>query len=372
MVAATAAAMGSLVLPLATAAHADVSTVTDSFDRADAGSLGATDSGHPWTSRFGSFSVSGNRALAGGGYSLSTVSSGAGDASVSVTVAQPSNEFWLIVRFDDPANYWRFGRSNGGPYQLQQVVGNNLGNPQLTVLGSASPSPGDRLECRSSSVLTCLVDDVPLVRTSDTFAAGAGAHGLGAWNGPTTSFDDFRVAPLPQLADLGVSVSGPAQVPGGVGVELTATVVNTGLAAAQDAAVVWSPPSGLGGVTGTGPGGDCVAAGSDLRCPVGDLAPGASATATLSAASTSGGGTVEVPVAATHDGTDAQPADNSATASFLLRPDLSAATVVSDGFGRADTTNGLGAADTGQSWSAHHGQARVDGVRGGLRLPATP
>ena len=355
-----AVVVASVALGAVGAAAAGEPAANDAFNRADSSSLGAAPSGQSWQSHANGFSVVGGQAVAPGGYGLTTLDAGAGPATVSVTVAQPGQEFWVVLRLADGANFWRFGRSQGGQYQLQQIQNNGLGSPSLTSLATVTPAAGDRIECSSGAVLQCSVNGTAVVRTSNSFGSTAGKHGLSTWDSQGVRFDDFSVVAIPQLADLVTSLSAPAVVPSGGTFSATATVVNTGAAIASGAAVEWTPPTGV--ALSAPPGTTCSTSGSTVRCPVGDLAPGATGSVTLTATAPSGSGTVSLPARAVSAGSDATPADNSATATVTLRPDLSPSTVVSDGFTRTDGAS-LGRSDTGALWTTHSGNAGVTNNR---------
>lgn len=361
-VASGAAVLAGLVLAAPAAADTGPAAV-DSFSRADGPSLGTAESGQAWQNHAGGFSLDSGAAAAGSGYGLSTLDAGAGAASVSVTVTSPGEEFWLVVRLEDAANYWRFGRWRGEGYQLQQIRNNGLGSPDVTVLSSADPAPGDTIECRSGAVLACSVNDMPVVRTHDTFAAGASRHGFATWNSTSVRFDNFAVSPLLAMADLSATIDAPGMVPSGAAFQARSTVVNSGSAAARDVVIEWSSSPGLTSVVGTTSSGTCTTNGTLVRCPVGDLSSGAQAAVTLSANAPAGAGSVRLDVRALQTDADAEPADDAASASVTLRPDLSAATVVSDGFDRADSSSSLGTAETGQAWTNHHGQAHLQAGR---------
>src|SRR5688572_4136498 len=105
--------------------------VSDSFNRANSSTLGIADTGQPWTIHAGDAYISSGTAAFGTGFVLTSLDAGTSEGVVQVLVSAPADEFWLILRMENTANYWRFGRWRGETYQLQQVIGNNIGNPQL-------------------------------------------------------------------------------------------------------------------------------------------------------------------------------------------------------------------------------------------------
>ena len=335
--------------------------VQDEFDRADGMTLGVSPSGHIWTQHAGGFSVSGGQAAGTGGYGLASVDSVLAEAAVGVTVAAAGQEHWLVIRLQGPNDYWRFGRAGGGAYQLQLVRSGALAQPAVTTLRTLPAADGDRLECRSAATLTCSVNGQPVVRTEDPSFAAATRHGLATWQGSDVRFDDFFAGPIPVVADLSVSLDAPAQVPAGGQLTATAVLNNNGLGHSTTTTVEWTLPTDLADVSGTTPTDGCTMSGDRLTCSVGDLAPGAGVSLTLTARAPTRSGTLVLAITATHAAADASPADDTATAAVLLRADLDPGTVVADGFDRADDARGLGTAETGQQWSTAAGAPALSG-----------
>ena len=161
----------------------------DSFDRADSPSLGVTDTGQTWSGLEGSFGVQGGAAGVGtAGYSLAVVDSGDGDGVVSAGVAVPSSELWLVLRSSDGTNYWRFGRTSTGPYQLQQIVDGSLGSPALTTLATVNAAAGDTMACRlNGPLISCEVNGTPVVSASSGFNQTASRVGFATYQGGSPS-----------------------------------------------------------------------------------------------------------------------------------------------------------------------------------------
>ncbi|MGH9157477.1 MAG: IPT/TIG domain-containing protein, partial [Acidimicrobiales bacterium] len=164
--------------------------VIDSFNRADSPILGLADTGQVWSVPIGIAGVVSQAAeTAAAGYSLALVNGGTATGTASITAATATLEFWLIVRASDSANYWRFGRSGGGTYQLQQVVGNAIG---VVVTSAVVPAAGDRLSCQYAPAgLTCSVNGTVVANTADLFNAGATQVGFAAFS--AARFDDLLV-----------------------------------------------------------------------------------------------------------------------------------------------------------------------------------
>ncbi len=336
--------------------------VVDGFNRPDSGTLGTTDTGQAWTAWAGSWGVSGAKAApAAGGYSLAVVDSGGSTGSVSAVLAQPSPEFWLVLRASDGANYWRFGRWQSGPYQLQQVANNGLGNPTLSVTATVTPAPGDVIVCNLRSPgLGCSVNGTAVVATTDTFNASASRVGFAVWDPTaslTTRFDDLTVADLTVAADLAVGLSDLDPVLTGGTLAWTATIANAGDAPASPTTVALTVPSGLSGVSVTSTVGSC----TTTTCQLGTLAPGASATITVHAVAPSQPATVTLTVAASSPGATNTTDDTRSETTTVQAPPPSGARVV-DGFNRPDSGT-LGTTDTGQAWTVWAGSWGVSGAK---------
>lgn len=332
----------------------------DGFGRPDSPSLGQAESGQPWVPWAGSARVAGGQAAAGdGGYTAAVIDSGTASGAASVVVPATSSEYWLIVRGTDSANYWRFGRWQGGGYQLQQVVGNALGSPAVTVVGDVVPSAADRLSCHLGSGLTCSVNDTPVVRTADAFNSTGRLVGLAAMG--ATRFDDVLVKTPQPGPDLRVTATPAADtVAPGAAVSWTATVTNDGTASATSTVVTVTPPSGLTGTKITSPAGLCLAGTATWTCDVGTRAVGTSLTVSVTGDAPTTGTTLTLTVSAAAREGDIDPSTDTATSTMVVRPPPPPGTVLMDGFGRADSAS-LGQAETGQAWATLSGTARVVG-----------
>lgn len=152
--------------------------------------MGSTETGQTWAALSGSPRIVGQQAEATVGYyTLAMVDSGTASGSVAVYVPVITPEFWLIVRGSDALNYWRFGRWSSGPYELQQIANNFVAS---TTLGTATPTPGDRLSCQLGTAISCQVNGSPVVSTNGGFNATGRFAGFAAYDSPAR-FDDFAV-----------------------------------------------------------------------------------------------------------------------------------------------------------------------------------
>jgi hypothetical protein len=179
--------------------------LSDSFSRGDAGSLGVAESGQVWVPLVGSWSVSGGQAApSSSGYGLVVADAGVAEGVFEFSVPVVSGEFWMVLGASDGANYWRFGRWQGGPYVLQQVVNNGLGSFASSSLATVVPGAGDRVSCALAAAITCSVNGTPVVSTGDGFNRSVTSFGMAAYDGagvPVVRFDDvvFSVdAPAPE------------------------------------------------------------------------------------------------------------------------------------------------------------------------------
>jgi uncharacterized repeat protein (TIGR01451 family) len=118
--------------------------------------------------------------------------------------------------------------------------------------------------------------------------------------------------PPPDTADLSVTLaSAPDPVVAGQPLTYTATVANAGPAPAAGVAATLTLPTGPALVSATAVPGSCLPAAVSLTCSVGDLAPGASATITVTV--TPGqAGTLAATARVAGSSTDADPANDTA------------------------------------------------------------
>ena len=328
-------------------------SVQDRFNRPNAGSLGTAETGQTWLKWSGTARISAQQAeTSGNRFSLAALDSGTATGTAAVTVTAPSPEFWLVFRAGDAGNYWRFGRWQGGAYQLQQVVRKNQGNPARTLSATVMPAAGDRLSCRLASTITCSVNGTTVVSTSDGFNANSRYVGLAGGANTPTRFDDFSVAASVSGApDLQVTLAAAAStVQTGSPVSWTATVANGGTASATATVVTVTPPAALTGTAVSWSAGSCARLTTTWQCSVGTRAPGSSLTVTVTGTAPTSPTGLTTTVAASAQETDTDPASNTASSTVDVRAPVVTTAPVSDSFDRADSAS-LGTADTGQAWS---------------------
>lgn len=338
----------------------------DSFSRPDLASPGSTETGQAWRLHSGTLAVAGSAAAPGPGYVLASVDVMAQNGVVATRVAQPGPEFWSVIRLQDSANFWRFGRSGGGSYQLQLIRSNALASPAVETVTTLTPAAGDRLECRAGSGLTCSVNGVAVARTLDASLTAATAYGLSTWYSPETRLDDFSVTELPRVPDLAATLTGTRSVVVSGGLAYTATVANVGTAKAESTVLSGSLPVGATGITVTPSAGSCKRSGTSFTCSFGQLLPAASRTVQLTATAPSTAGATTAYVNARTASADGEASNDTASITTTVRLATPPGTVVRDDFERADAAQ-LGNATTGQPWAVVTGGF---GVVSGRAAPA--
>ena len=122
------------------------SPVVDGFDRADAASLGVASTGQVWSNLAGGSAGVVGPGGAVSGYSTATIDGGGADGVVSVTLAEPSAESWLVLRVSDGANYWRFGRGSRFRTSSSRWRRNGLGSPAVDDISDGRPGCRDRID----------------------------------------------------------------------------------------------------------------------------------------------------------------------------------------------------------------------------------
>jgi uncharacterized repeat protein (TIGR01451 family) len=359
MVAATIAP-ASLLGPSSAAAVGPV--LSDTFSREDNWQIGASETGQPWEVWSGTAVVTGQTAAASvGGYTLAVADSGESDGVVSVTVPVATGEYWLVFRASNAGNYWRFGRSVDGAYELQQIAGWWFGSPAVTAHASPTPEDGDRLSCQLATTIVCSVDGAAVASSSDGFNDGATHVGFATASPsgpPPARFDDVTVETASAAADVSVTVASEASsVPGGAPVSWSVDVTNSGSLVAGSVWLTAPLPAGVTGTSATTDTGTCVVAAS-IACELGDLAPGATARVTISGTAPTQPGGTSLSVTTSTTSTDLDPGNDTASASVTIEVPIPAGAVVVDDFTRPDAWS-MGSAPTGQAWEVWQGTARV-------------
>jgi hypothetical protein len=330
--------------------------VVDTFERPDGATITTASTGQIWTHHFQPLTVLQGKAIGSAGFTLSAIDAGISTSVTSVILAQPSAEFWLVSRLVDSQNYWRFGRSQNGAYQLQQVRQGNIGTPVIATLANVLPAVGDALSCLSmQGLLECDVNGVPVVRSTDATGSMATRAGLSAYQGTTVRFDNFVVSLPPQAPEVSVSLSGPSFSNSGAPVSWIATVHNGGNAIAQSANLTFTAPAIL---SPTFVGASCTGTAPNWTCSLGSIPPGETVTVRLDAAAPAISGSVTVTAATNIYPGESQDADNTASASAYIHNSANGALQVYDSFNRQDS-NVPGTSTSGHAWILHTGAMAI-------------
>ncbi len=329
--------------------------VYDSFDRPDSSIPGTSTSGHAWTVHNGTVAIQNGRLALGTAFSLASLNTAISGLEASVTLDTPAQEFWLVVRFANGQNYWRFGRSQNQAYQLQQVVQGALGNPVLTVLGSATPEAGDRLACRTTpSLLECSVNGVALVRTTSNSGSDATAIGLSGYQADSGRFENLAVTSVSASADLSISLAGPSLAPGSAVTSFAAIVQNRSTKPASPVVAVFTLPLTEVVISGA----PCSASGNSWTCTVSTLAGEQSVTLAIQGRTPAVEGTIAITGSVQVQEGETSTADNTAGMSIYVRSAAAGVAVLYDSFDRPDASE-LNAATTGQLWAVNAGALGV-------------
>ena len=174
---------------------------TDSFNRADAATLGNADSGQAWTLDNGAFAIVSNTARKTGvPESIADLSVGQADVDITLTESLPAGnngDAGILFRFVDLSNYWRWQirRNTAGNYDgnlTRRVAGVN------TNMGGVSVTPGSTVVLRVvalGSLITVYSGGVQRAQVIDTALVTATRHGIYDSNdeGSRATFDDLTI-----------------------------------------------------------------------------------------------------------------------------------------------------------------------------------
>lgn len=168
--------------------------VVDSFVRADASSLGTSETGQAWTDHDNGYSIISNKAAAesNGNRNTVTVTTDHSDVEISAIVTQGAGaDSGMLARYG--SGNWIHARFTGVAVTIFEATAfSNLGSASYT-LGVGS-SARMTLRC-VGPVITVLVDDVPLLAARSTQNQTAKVHGM--WSSDTAArFSDFSITPL--------------------------------------------------------------------------------------------------------------------------------------------------------------------------------
>jgi hypothetical protein len=170
-------------------------TETDNFNRPDsATTLGvfSQDSTKVWTPQLNTWGISGNAAYITTSANGRATVPGSADGSVGVTLATwgSPQQAYVMFRYSDANNYWRFGCTST-QYKLQKVV---AGVVTSTYTSSVNTAQGDIISVSYvGSTINCYVNGVGIGASVDAFNSSATIVGLQLAS-TTTRLDNFTFA----------------------------------------------------------------------------------------------------------------------------------------------------------------------------------
>jgi hypothetical protein len=175
-------------------------TVTDSFDRANASTLGTADSGQAWTTNAGVFSIASNQASSSssGGSFTATLDAGIADIDmrIDVVIGASNSNPGVVFRSVDISNFWHFTVAAGSWFLYKRVANS------YTSMGSGSgPGSGThtvRVVAVGSNI-EVYINGFSKITTTDASHSTATKHGLGtsllSGNGSGCQFNDLTITP---------------------------------------------------------------------------------------------------------------------------------------------------------------------------------
>lgn len=163
--------------------------LADTFDRADTTSgLGTATTGQTWTVSAGTFGILNGEAYATSAVNTrAVIDTGYSDGEVSVSVTVTGGQEWLIFRFQDSNNYFRFGTS-GGILQLQKVESGSA--QQISTFAAKLPIGGDLSVKFVGNQISLYLNGNLLETVTSTLFQTATKIGLQTQN-TTTRFDNL-------------------------------------------------------------------------------------------------------------------------------------------------------------------------------------
>lgn len=171
--------------------------VTDSFDRADSGSLGNADTGQTWSvhgtagiiSNLARFTALGSGPIAG----LAWIDSGGSDGVLEVTFTTLNNTIGLLFRLTDENNYLMLNFDGGSGWRVQKREAGSLGTIASFAGGLTN---GDVIKVTlTGSSIDCEKNAVALGSTSSSFNQSATKHGFGCHGNVGHRWNDFSYTP---------------------------------------------------------------------------------------------------------------------------------------------------------------------------------
>lgn len=171
--------------------------VTDSFDRADSGTLGNADTGQTWIvhgtagilSNLARFTALGSTPTAG----LAWIDSGGSDGVLEVTFSTWNNTISLLFRLTDENNYLLLHFDGGTGWRVLKREAGVVGTVASFAGGIAN---GDVVKVAlSGSSIDCEKNGSALGSTSSSFNQSATKHGFGCHGNVGHRWNDFSYMP---------------------------------------------------------------------------------------------------------------------------------------------------------------------------------
>ena len=173
---------------------------TDSFDRADSATLGATDQGRPWENLHGSMGIVDGQAgstAADGTTSMAVVDPGFTFGTLQVRVTEGAEEgFHLVFRARDGGDFYRVGPNAQGYYRVEKIRDGNPSPLQFSsVRENVEAADGDllRLVLRPDDSWFLSVNGVHVLDGGDTDQMYEYRFGL-ATSSNQVRFDDLSIS----------------------------------------------------------------------------------------------------------------------------------------------------------------------------------
>ena len=166
--------------------------VADKFGRSDNPSTpGTTDSGTAWTVESGTLGILSNQLYApGAGNNKCTVPHTSGNIEIYTEVAVKTQEAWIMCRYQDASNFWRFCGATSGSFRIQQIIAGGVG---VSYSITYTVNNGDKVIIRIyGDDFGVLINGVPLFGFSDSSFSAARKCGL-QLSDTTGRFSDYYV-----------------------------------------------------------------------------------------------------------------------------------------------------------------------------------
>jgi hypothetical protein len=170
--------------------------VGDTFARPDSASLGNADSGQTWIANVGTMKLANKAATpAGSANTRSVIDVGVPNHWLSVRIDSlpgATAQHWLLARFQDSDNFYRFGLYPGGPLQLQKLVAGTLSTIGA-VNGLTVALPGSTIGLRCiGTTFEIFLNNVKVSSVTDASLTAGTKAGIQANDG-TAAFRAFTV-----------------------------------------------------------------------------------------------------------------------------------------------------------------------------------